>query len=121
MKAADCFNKLFCSIGKKIISAIEIPIDKVNISPANNPISIYIFDYTYTEAFNFNLQNPDLNKETGFDRVTANVLKLYANILSYPVPNLVSLSFTKKISGCVKHAKVCPVYKVGSKRKVDNY
>ena len=58
---ADGFSKYFCSVGKKTKNLIEKPMNKVNISPANNPKSIYIFDCTFAEAFNL-LQNLDVNK-----------------------------------------------------------
>ena len=118
-EVTDCFKKYFCTIGKKINSAIEIPIDKINISAENKPISIYSFDCIYTEAFNL-LQKFDVNKETGFGRIPGKVLKLCANILAYLVSNLVSLSFAKFIfADCLKHAKVCPIHKVGAVRKVE--
>ena len=82
--AADCFNEYFESIGKKINSSIEKIINKVNINPANNPISIYLSDCTYPEAFNL-LQNINVNKATGLDIFPAKDLKLRANILEYPV------------------------------------
>ena len=46
---------------------METPINKVNTSPANNPKSIYVFDCTYTEAFNL-LQNLVANRATGLNR-----------------------------------------------------
>ena len=40
--AADCFNKYFCSIGKRFISSVELPIKKVNLSPENKPKSVFV-------------------------------------------------------------------------------
>ena len=84
----------FCSFGKKFNSSIETPINKVNISPKSNPKSIYLFDCTYTEASK-SLQNVDVKKVSELDRIPGKVLKLFANILAYPVSYLVSLSFAK--------------------------
>ena len=74
-EAADCFNEIFCSIDRKINSSIEKPISKVNISPENKLKLIYLFNCSYTEVFNL-LQNLDVNKATGLDRITAKVQKL---------------------------------------------
>ena len=55
--------------------------NKVNICPSNNPKSTYLFDCIYTEAFKL-LQNLDVNKATGLDRIPAKVLKFMQIFLS---------------------------------------
>ena len=63
----------------------------------DNLNSTYPFDCTYTEVFNL-LQLSVINSGTGLDRISANFLKLYANIVAKPISYLVtSLSFTKSL------------------------
>ena len=67
------------------------------------------------------MQNLDVNKTIGLDRIPAKLRKLWANDLEYPVSYLVNLPFTKRFSYCLKHSKVSAIFKTPSERKVENY
>jgi len=68
------------------------------------------------------LSDLDPAKATGPDNIPAKVLKFCAASLGPSVTHIINLSLASgRVPSCWKHANVCPIFKKGSKIKMENY
>ena len=95
-KIADAFNDFFTNIGQKLASQIprscktfETYINKVNVIMNSKPLSIN----ELKDAF-FSLK---INKISGIDDVSFNIIKKYLGVLCEPLIYLFQLSLEKGV------------------------
>ena len=110
---ADAFNDFFTNIGQTLASQIikssktfETCINKVNVIMDSKPLSIN----ELKDAF-FLLQ---INKSSGVDDVSFNIIKKYFGEFCEPLTYLFQLSLEKRVfPDDLKITKVTPIYKAG--------
>ena len=110
---ADAFNDFFTNIGQTLASQIikssktfETCIIKVNVIMDSKPLSIN----ELKDAF-FLLQ---INKSSGVDDVSFNIIKKYFGEFCEPLTYLFQLSLEKRVfPDDLKITKVTPIYKAG--------
>ena len=118
---ADAFNDFFTNIGQKLASQIpkssktfETYINKENAIMDSKPLSIN----KLKEAF-FSLK---INKSSGVDDVSFNIIKKCFDVLCKPLIYLFQLSLEKGVfPDDLEIAKVTPIYKAGDNSDISNY
>ena len=118
---ADAFNDFFTNIGQKLASQIlkssktfETYINKVNVIMDSKPLSIN----ELKDAF-FLLK---INKSSGVDDVSFNIIKKCFGVLCEPLTYLFQLSLEKRVfPDDLKITKVTPIYKAGDNSDISNY
>ena len=118
---ADAFNDFFTNIGQKLASQIpkssktfETYMNKMNVIIDSKPLSIN----ELKDAF-FSLK---INKSSGVDDVSFNIIKKCFGVLCEPLTYLFQLSLEKVVfPDDLKIAKVTPIYKAGDNSDVSNY
>ena len=118
---ADAFNDFITNIGQKLASQIpkssktfETYMNKVNVIMDSKPLSIN----ELKDAF-FSLK---INKSSGVDDVSFNIIKKCFGVLCEPLSYLFRLSLEKGVfPDDLKIAKVTLIYKAGDNSDVSNY
>ena len=120
-KIADAFNDFFTNIGQKLATQIpelyktfETYMNKVNAIMDSKPLSINELKGAF-----FSLK---INKSSGVDDVSFNIIKKCFGVLCAPLTYLFQLSLEKGVfPDDLKIAKVTPIYKAGDNSDVSNY
>ena len=117
---ADKFNEHFLRLCNSVANTtVEINSHKKYLhNPA--PFSIYLAPIVSTETEKY---LTDLKTSSaGFDDISPKLLKLTASCISIPLTHIINLCFKTGIfPDNLKHAKVIPLHKSGSKNDVNNY
>ena len=118
---ADAVNDFLTNIGQKLASQIpklsktfETYMNKVNVIMDSKPLSIN----ELKDAF-FSLK---INKSSGVDDVSFNIIKKCFGVLCEPLTYLFQLSLEKGVfPDDLKIVKVTPIYKAGDNSDISNY
>ena len=120
---ADRFNNHFCRFGK--VSAEKIKPSHLNNFQqylCNHVCSFMFLNTTSTFKICCIINQLNINKSCGFDRIEAKFIVLVSELLSSVLAILFNACFDFRVfPTCLKTAKVVPVYKAGDINEVTNY
>ena len=118
----DSFNNFFVSIGPDLASKISTATTDFKCYLKGSYVnSFYLTPVDCTEIINIAHILPN-KKSYGFDEIPVTIMKQTIDLLAKPLSDIINLSFSKGIvPKLLKMAKVCPVYKNGSRSEIGNY
>jgi hypothetical protein len=119
---ANSFNSYFSSIAESIRSQVP-PSSKQYSFYLNhsNRNSMFLSPVTPEEVSN-SILSLSSNKSSGPNSIPIKILKLIHQDISFPLSNIINLSFTKgRFPSTLKLSKVIPVFKKGSPLESSNY
>ena len=127
----NIFADHFVDVASKVISSknwsnnteyvsSDVFLDNIDKKvPKNSTFSVPHISCSDLES---QLRNIAVNKATGMDGISGNLLKSVAPIISVPLANIINRSLDEGIFPSLwKAAKVVPIFKSGSKTGVNNY
>jgi Reverse transcriptase (RNA-dependent DNA polymerase)/Endonuclease-reverse transcriptase len=118
----DKFNAFFANIGVDLAS--KIPTAPADFSSYLKGTFVNSFILLPTDALEIIsvanlLQN---KKSSGVDEITVEIMKKTIHCIAEPLANIVNSSFKSgKFPELLKIAKICPIYKEGSRKEFQNY
>ena len=121
---AENFNDYFVNIGKNLADKITEPKkDFLSYMPSKSPSENSCALYLTTATEIINIVNVMKNSESaGYDEISINVIKKVIEYIAEPLSFIFNLCLSEGIFlNRMKTAKVCPVYKSGSKTEFTNY
>jgi hypothetical protein len=118
----NLFNKFFVSIGPDLASKIPTTAKDFKTYLKGSYIdSFFLMPTISSEVINVTHLLPN-KKSAGFDEIPVTILKQTIDLLADPLSKIINLSLSKGIvPKLLKIAKVCPIYKQGSKDEICNY
>lgn len=122
-RIADCFNKFFTNIGRKITDNLP-PTTKTHMDYLTNTIPTTFSFKPVDEDDIDRIIKEELSTKTSFgeDGISTKLVKILRGVLVPPLTILCNQSLATGIfPDDMKIAKVIPIYKQGDKELVDNY
>ena len=116
------FNEFFVSIGPNLTSNIPVAQnDCLSYLKGSYINSFYLSPSDMSEVVS--VTNSLCNKHSsGVDEIPVSIMKQTIDLLAVPLSTIINVSFcTGIVPKKLKIAKVCPVYKTGSKNEISNY
>ena len=120
---AEGFNNYFSEVGALLADKIESSKENTFKTYMSKRISLTLFLNPTNPAEVFNvISSLKTSKSGGYDNISSFFLKSAKKVLVFPLAHLFNCSFKLGIfPGCLKVAKVLPVYKSGEKSELCNY
>ena len=122
-EVANCLNKHFCSVGKKLAQKVQ-NLNEINYTTYlkdSISSSIFLHPTQVSEVYNA-IMSLNSYKSPGYDNIPVYFIRSVAEILAYPLLILVNHSFELGyFPNCLKTAKIIPLYKSGDKSLPTNY
>ena len=119
---AEAFNNFFVDIGEKLASKIEPIATKFDQYLQRNLPNSFAALPTSRHEIESVILSFDSKNSSGYDGIPMSVIKASIYNISLPLELLINSSIS---NGCfpnaLKFAKVCPVFKSGSKTEISNY
>ena len=117
---ANFFNQRFASQGERVSrSTSAMSVEEFQSERTLN--SMYLYPKSLDEIHR-SIADLKIGKTSGIDELSAEVLKISALAIVPYLQKFVNQTFSQgEFPGCLKIAKVIPVFKSGSKTDVDNY
>ena len=120
-QVADLFNDHYISIGSKLDSDIPVS-DRSSSYFMGNALPNSFFAVPCTEDEVSCIIKSLSSKSSGLYSVPMFVFKMFSIEIGFVISRLFNISVTKGIfPDCLKHARVIPLFKSGSKKSVLNY
>ena len=122
-EVANCLNKHFCSIGKKLAQKVQ-NLNEINYTTYlkdSISSSIFLHPTQVSEVYNA-IMSLNSYKSPGYDNIPVYFIRSVAEILAYPLSILVNHSFELGyFPNRLKTAKIISLYKSGDKSLPTNY
>ena len=117
---ADFFNQRFASQGERVSrSSSAMSVEEFQSERTLN--SMYLYP-TSLDEIHRSIADLKIGKANGIDDLSAEVFKISALAIVPYLQKLINQTFSQgEFPGCLKIAKVVPLFKPGSKTDVDNY
>ena len=121
----DTFSQYFSTVYKNYEDSEgdydPTPLDS-KIKDKLKNVSPFTFDYITEHDVYKTFEKLNVNKATGLDGIGPRILKLSAPIITKAVTHIINISIaTNQYPDMLKHAKVTPILKKGSKSNPENY
>lgn len=119
---AEKFNKFFTNIGPSLAGQLNSSSETFKKYLKNSNVNtIYVQPVDTTEILNI-IGQLDSSKSSNDTFLNARFLKIYADLLAYPLMYIFNLSLEKgEVPELLKIAKVTPIFKKGEKSDINNY
>jgi len=121
-KIVEVFNDYFIGIGSNLAAAIpKVSVDFSYYLKTSYSNSFALYPTDSNEIINIvsDLQN---KMSSGFDEIPVKILKLCINSISDPLSTIINSSMqTGTFPDMLKIARVCPLFKGGDKKCIQNY
>ena len=118
----NLFNNFFAHIGPELASKIPTTTNDFKKYLKGSYVNSFFLEPTdSSEIINVTHLLPN-KKSFGIDEIPVTIMKQSIDLIATPLAEIINLSFSKGIvPKLLKIAKVCPVYKNGSKNEICNY
>lgn len=114
-------NGYFSTIGKELCDSVPEPSAQPDMNTSSPSGSMVLFEVSRQEVLQ-ELQNLDVNKASGLDKLSNRVLKNCALPVSLVLTHCVNKIFTgSNYPHSLKMASVRPIFKGGDKKALNNY
>ena len=122
---SEAFNEFFANIGPKLASEVtNMTINNVETYLENNESIIPSFRFIPIPVENVlkTLRQSNISKGAGFDKISAKMLRIAADIIAPSLTFIFNLSVSTGVFvDDWKDARVIPIYKEGHRRNLGNY